>query len=80
MKKLTRALVIVALFLLVPYLIGNVTIRVLDAMDPPAHLRKPRLGVRDKTRLALGIIGVYYVALVSGWIILRIRKRKALPS
>ncbi len=86
MKQISRAPVILALFLLVPFLIGNITARVLDAIDPPRRVEE-RLGLiegvnraRAKTRLTLGVIGVYYVALVSGWIILRRQKPKSLPS
>jgi len=86
MKKPSRAPVILALFLLVPFLIGNIMARVLDAIDPPRRVEQ-KLGLiegvkraRAKTRLTLGVIGVYYVALVSGWIVLRRKKPEALPS
>ena len=105
--KLLNIVLIVVLVLLVPYLIGRITVVVLEATYPstptPAADNSNARGVplqeriaklkedaeaskksleraRAITRTALVAIGVYYVVLIVGWIILRRRKRKLLPA
>ena len=91
-NKLVKALIVVVLVLLVPFLIGRTTVAILNITYPPAA---PAAG-RDRseaqaamrsleraraiTRIALVIIGVYYVVLISVWVILRRQQRKALRS
>jgi len=85
-----KAVMTVVLVLLIPILLGRVTTWVLQKASPPpamiqsgtlraqgdsaiAHLQHTR-GI---TRIALGVIGVYYVGLVTGWVVLRKKKSKA---
>ena len=95
-KKLAKALIIVVLFLLAPYLIGRITGPILGIINrPPAlPLRKTRMTMQEEaaqaiaslgraravTRITLGVIGGYYVVLISGWVILRHQKRKSVGS
>lgn len=103
-NKLVTVLILVALFLLVPFLIGRITVAVLNITypSPPptsttanrnlssssmegkiARIRAEAEAAsrsleraRGITRIALVVIGVYYVALISALIIWRSRKRK----
>jgi hypothetical protein len=103
-NRLVTVLIVVALFLLVPFLIGRITVAVLNVTypspAPPATTANynvassPAAGriaslraeaeaasrslerARAITRIALVVIGVYYVALISALIIRRSRKRK----
>ena len=103
-NKLVTVLIVAALFLLVPFLIGRITVAILNVTYPsPAApsatanynlASSPAVGriatlraeaeaasrslerARAITRIALVVIGVYYVALVSALIIRRSRKRR----
>lgn len=80
LKKIAmNALIIVTLFLLVPVLIGNITARILETINPPPAYPLVQVVERTKaiTRTALLVVGVYYVLAISGWIVLRRLKRKA---
>jgi hypothetical protein len=92
-KRLTKALLIVLLVLLVPFLIGRVTTAVLEATDPrPAATAARDIQsraesairslerARTMTRITLVVIAVYYVGLIACWLILRHQKRKSLRS
>ncbi|HEY5838183.1 MAG TPA: hypothetical protein VIT19_04040 [Pyrinomonadaceae bacterium] len=102
-NKLVTVLIVVALFLLVPFLIGRITVAVLNATYPlpappstTANYNSPSLPLADRiaalraeaeaasrsleraraiTRIALVVIGVYYVALIAA-LIIRARKRR----
>jgi hypothetical protein len=78
-KKLMKGVMIVVLFLVVPILIGNITARILEITNPPPAfpLAKSLERTRAITRTAIGVIGVYYVLVISAWIILRHQKRKS---
>lgn len=103
-NKIVTVLIVVALFLLVPFLIGRITVAILNVTYPsPAApsttansnvASSPGAGriatlradaeaasrslerARAITRIALVVIGVYYVALISALIIRRSRKRR----
>ena len=79
--------------LLIPFLIGRTTVAILNITYPPAapaagrDLRSEAQAAmrsleraRAITRIALVVIGVYYVVLISGWLILRRQQRKLLRS
>ena len=103
-NKLVTVLIVVALFLLVPFLIGRITVAILNATYPSpsapsqtannSRTSAPGAGgriaamraeaeaasqslerARAITRIALVVIGVYYVALISA-LIIRSRKRR----
>jgi len=76
MKKI---LIAVALVLIVPIVLGNITARVLEVVSPApaAPLIANLEHVRMQTRIALGVIGVYYVGVIVAWLVLRKRKQKA---
>ena len=78
-KKLMNVVIIGVLFLLVPALIGNITARILEIISPPSAfpLARSLEHTRGITRIALGVVGVYYVLAISGWVILRRQKRKS---
>ena len=92
-NKLVKALIIVVLVLLVPFLIGRTTVAILNITYPPAAPATARSlraegqaairsleRARAITRIALVVIGVYYVVLLASWIILRRQQRKLLRS
>jgi len=92
-NKLVKALIVVVLVLLVPFLIGRTTVAILNITYPPAapaagrDLRSEAQAAmrsleraRAITRIALVVIGVYYVVLISGWLVLRRQQRKLLRS
>ena len=80
-KKLAKVLIIVLLFLLVPYLIGRITGPILGIINRPPALPKTRMTMQEEaaqaiaslgraravTRITLGVIGGYYVVIISGW-------------
>ena len=103
-NRLVTVLIVVALFLLVPFLIGRITVAVLNVTYPlpappstAANYNSPSLPLAGRiaalraeaeaasrslararaiTRIALVVIGIYYVALIAGLVIRRSRKRK----
>ncbi len=103
-NKIVTVLIVVALFLLVPFLIGRITVAVLNVTYPspgaPSTTANSKVAsspgagriaalraeaeaasrslerARAITRIALVVIGVYYVALISALIIRRARKRR----
>ena len=53
----------------------------LDQIEADIDVHKKGLErARAITRIAFVVIGIYYVVLISGWIILRRRKRKLLRA
>ena len=72
-----KALIIVGLLLVVPYVLGNITARVLEVLSPPPAL--PLIAslqhTRALTRITLGVVAVYYAGLIGGWVVLRRKKR-----
>jgi hypothetical protein len=53
----------------------------LDEIEARSEVaRKGLERTRAMTRIALVVVGIYYVVLISGWIILRRRKRKLSPA
>jgi hypothetical protein len=92
-KLLLKVVLAVVLFLLIPFLIGRVTVLVLDntlPQAPPPTSRSIRAEgesaiqslqrARAITRIALVLIGIYYVILVITLIILKRRKMKSLSA
>ena len=105
-KKLMKGVIIIALVLLVPFLIGRITVAILEITYPrpaspsvvdnrrPENIIRRMESMREEaqaairsleraraiTRIALVVIGVYYLVLISGWVILRRQKRKSLRS
>lgn len=82
MKTVGKVVLYVALFLLVPFLIGRVLAGVLEAVDPPseyATLIESLEHVRAQTRMILLVIAGYYVVLVAVLVGLRLRRRRT-PS
>lgn len=83
MKTAGKVVLYVALFLLVPFIIGRVTAGILGAVNPPseyAGLVEQLEHVRGQTRLTLLVITGYYVALVAILVGLRLRKRAVPPT
>ena len=103
-----KVLLIAALVLLVPFILGRITVAVLNQMYPTPELPSPAEQCRQinnpsidcwramenmpeeaKTamrslararaimRITLIGIGVYYVSLIVGWLVLRRRKRSS---
>lgn len=92
-KLLLKVVLAVVLFLLVPFLIGRVTVLVLEntlPRTPPPTSRSIRAEgeaafqslqrARAITRIALVLIGIYYVILVITLIVLKRRKMKLLKA
>ena len=73
-----KAVLLVALFLVVPIVLGNVTARVLEAVSPPPDfpLIESLEHTRSLTRMTLLVVAAYYVLLVSFLVGRRLRKRK----
>ena len=92
-KTVVKVLLTIVLFLLVPYVIGRVTVLVLENRVPkaPAPISRSIRAegesaiqslqrARAITRIALIVIAVYYVVLIVTLVILRRRKMKLLKA
>jgi hypothetical protein len=83
MKKIGKVVLYVALFLLVPFILGRVMAGILQAVDPPSAyngLIAQLEHTRAQTRMTLLVIAGYYVVLVAALVALRLRKRRTSPS
>lgn len=83
MKIIGKVALYVALFLLVPFVMGRVMAGVLQAVDPPsayAGLIAQLEHVRAQTRMILLVIAGYYVVLVGTLVALWLRRRRIRSS
>ena len=83
MKTVGKVLLYVALFLLIPFILGRVMAGILEAVDPPSAysgLIAQLEHVRAQTRMILLVIAGYYVVLVAALVGLRLRRRRTPAS